>query len=75
LQDKQLTPTGFEPVSTTINQDNDLGNSLPDGDAKSGAVPRRTDSHNPELDRVIAAWQDLPDSVKQEILRLVATTG
>jgi hypothetical protein len=62
----KVTPTGFEPPAATRNIAKDLGESAGEGAAESGAV-----FGDPDLQRVIDAWPNLPPDIKVAVLNLV----
>jgi hypothetical protein len=67
-----LTPTGFAHSAATAFHDNDLGESIHPGAARSGAV---RDNIDPELQQIIDAWPGLPRQVQQRILAMVEAAG
>jgi hypothetical protein len=44
---------------------------LPEGGAESGAVGAQSAQFPPDLAAVVAAWPDLPETVRREVVGLV----
>jgi len=70
-----VTPTGLEPKHVTTCGGKDLQNPSPEGGAESGAVSPISGPIDPDLQRVIDAWPNLPEAVKAGILAMVKASG
>ena len=67
----KLGPAGQEPNGVTNNSDKGLQNSPQRGGALSGAESGVSGDFDPELQKVIDAWNTLPQAVRQDIAATV----
>ena len=69
-----MTLWGFDTTAANALPDKGLRNSLPGGDAESGA-PSTTTPIDPKLAAVVAAWPTLPEAIRRAVLALIHATG
>ncbi len=67
-----MTPTGFEPVSTTTDPTRALRQTPSAGAAKSGAILPENTRTDPRLASLIAIWPRLPESTRRAIMEMVS---
>ncbi len=70
---KSEQSSALEKSPDTVDQQNPaLSQQNPSTSTHQECVP--SVSKNPDLDQVVAAWDDLPDQIKAQILELVKTS-
>jgi len=72
---EMVCDTGLEPKHVTTCGDKDSQNPSPEGGAESGAVSPISGPIDPDLQRVIDAWPNLPEAAKAGIIAMVKASG
>jgi hypothetical protein len=70
-----MEAAGIEPDSATCCVQSTSVNSVATNGAKSGALPAESGRIDHRLGLVVARWHDLPETVRQDILRLACGTA